>query len=582
MTKKKNKKKENKIYTILDYLKESALFLLISITLILIITNILFVVRINITSFHLPIIYILSIIFFIFYRKKENFKKSLISILIGTLFFIISIILVGRIYDITADGNTYHKLAVGALKNGWNPLYESVEDFKGNPFKILDDNVNAKWVNHYARGTETFGAVVYAFTNNIETAKVFNILWLFIGLFVSYWILKQMKIEEWKSILIAAVLAFNPIIMTHLTNLYLDGVLAISLFLIILICSIKVKWEDKSNEKENYLVLAMAIIWCCNTKFNGFAFAAVFAGVLYLYRHIYNFIKNKKEFKKIFIKDSLFYIVTVFIAIIVVASNTYTKNFITHGHPFYPLFGKGHVDNMVNMEIPKSMKIKSHGEQFLISIFSMSENVAPMYETYINEPNLKVPFRVYRQEVANFNSPDLRVGGFGPLFSGIFILTIIGTIFVLIDLIKKKEYDKLILYGILLLTSIILILALDGSYWARYIPYVYLLPVYVLIYLMKQKNKVLNILSLILIFIFAMNSGLILLSQVHYAYTKDKEINTNLKEFKEYSKNKKKINIRLKHHGIQGIEYNLDDKNLNNYNLVEDETLEKEGYYFYY
>ena len=45
-------------------------------------------------------------------------------------------------------------------------------------------------------------------------------------------ILKQMKIEEWKSILIAAVLAFNPIIMTHLTNLYLDGVLAISLFLI--------------------------------------------------------------------------------------------------------------------------------------------------------------------------------------------------------------------------------------------------------------------------------------------------------------------------------------------------------------
>ena len=99
---------------------------------------------------------------------------------------------------------------------------------------------------------------------------------------------------------------------------------------------------------------------------------------------------------------------------------------------------------------------------------------------------------------------------------------------------------------------------------------------------MKQKNKVLNILSLILIFIFAMNSGLILLSQVHYAYIKDKEINTNLKEFKEYSKNKKKINIRLKHHGIQGIEYNLDDKNLNNYNLVEDESLEKEGYYFYY
>jgi len=370
--------------------------------------------------------------------------------------------------------------------------------------------------------------------------------------------------------------------MTHLTNLYLDGVLAISLFMIILIGAIQIKWEDKNNRKDNYLILAMAIIWCCNVKFNGFAFAAVFAGVLYLYRHIYNFIRNKKVFKEVFIRDSLFYIVTVLIAIVLVGSNTYTKNLIVHGHPFYPLYGKGHVDNMINMEIPKSMKIKSHGEQFLISIFSMSENVAPMYETFINEPNLKLPFRVYRQEIANFNSPDLRVGGFGPLFSGIFILTIIGTIYVIISLIRKKEYDKLILYGILLLTTLILILALDGSYWARYVPYIYLLPVYVLIYLMKQKNKIPNIISLIVIFIFAMNSGLILLSQIHYAYIKNKEFNTNLKEFKKYSKNNKEVNIRLKHRGIQGIQYNLDDIKINNYNLEEDESLEKEGYYFYY
>lgn len=579
---KKNKKQDYKIYKLFDYLKESAIFLLLSITLILVITNILFVFKVSITIFHLPIIYILSIILFIIYRKKENYKKSLLIIFIGTIVFIVSTFFVGQIYDSTADGNTYHKLAVGALKNGWNPLYEKVEGFKNNPFNILEDNVNTKWVNHYARGTETFGAVIYAFTDNIETAKVFNILWLFIGLFISFYILKQMKIEEWKSILLSIVLAFNPITLTQITNLYLDGVLAITLFLIILICSLKVKWEDKKNEKDNYLILAMAIIWCCNTKFNGFAFAAVFAGVLYLYRHIYNFVNNKKEFKKIILKDSIFYLVTVFIAIIVVANNTYTKNLVNYGHPFYPLYGKGHVENMINKEIPKSMSEKSHGIQFLISIFSKSEDVSPSYETYLNEPELKIPFRVYRKEITNFISPDIRVGGFGPLFSGVFIISIIGSLYILIKLINKKEYDKLILYLILLSTTIILVLALDGSYWARYIPYIYLLPIYVVIYLMKQKNKLLNIISLVVVFLFIINSGLIILSQGYYTYNKNKEISSNFNEFKKYSKEKKKVNIRLKHHGVQGIEYNLNDYEINNYILVEDESLDREGYNFYY
>ena len=26
------------------------------------------------------------------------------------------------------DSNTYHKTAIGALKNGWNPVYENIED----------------------------------------------------------------------------------------------------------------------------------------------------------------------------------------------------------------------------------------------------------------------------------------------------------------------------------------------------------------------------------------------------------------------------------------------------------------------
>ena len=156
---KKKKKKENKFYNILDYLKESALFLLFSSTLVLIITNLLFILKISITSFHLPIIYILSIILFIIYRKKENYKKNSISIIIATIVFIISILSVGRIYDSTADGNTYHKLAVGALKNGWNPLYDHNEAIKS-------------WSLHYPKFIWIYGANLYSTFGNESVVAV--------------------------------------------------------------------------------------------------------------------------------------------------------------------------------------------------------------------------------------------------------------------------------------------------------------------------------------------------------------------------------------------------------------------------
>ena len=583
--KEQNIVKNNILYDTLDVFKESSFFLLILMTFILVITNILFIVKISISKMHFPLIFCISIITYYLYRKKQ-LKKTLLSVIIATLFLLLSTFAIGRIYDITADGNTYHKLAVGALKNGWNPLYSSVGDYnlkQGNAFDILKDNVNVKWVDHYARGTETFAAVIYAATGNIECGKVFNILWIYIGIFILFYILRQMKLSEWKSLLIAIVMSVNPIIITHISNYYLDGVLAISLFVIILICCIQVKWEDTDDVKDNYLILAMAVIWCVNTKFTGLVYAAVFAGVLYLYRHIYNYLYKKKTYKRKLINDTIFYIITVVFAVIIVGSNTYTKNFVSHGHPFYPLYGKGHVQNMVRMEIPKSIQNYSHGKLFLLSIFAMGENVSPSYETYINEPELKIPFTITKREISNYNSPDIRMGGFGPWFSGIFIISVIAITYLLISKVKNKEYDKLILLSVLILTSCLLVLLLDGSYWARYIPYIYLLPIYAIIGIENNGNKQIGKYFFVaMIFLCAINSSVILLSQTKYTYTQTMMVEKRLNNYKKYCNKNKLVTIRLYHNGVQGIQYNLDDIQANNYKLVEDQTLKRIGYNFFY
>lgn len=239
---------------------------------------------------------------------------------------------------------------------------------------------------------------------------------------------------------------------------------------------------------------------------------------------------------------------------------------------------------MVMMEMPDSMQEYSSLRIFLTSIFAKGENVSPSYAEVQNDPDLKIPFTTSREEISNYSIPDIRMGGFGPMFSGIFIITVIGLILTLIELIKKKEYEKLSVYGILTLTTIILVLALDGSYWARYIPYVFLLPTYLLIHLFKKDistKKVLNIIGIIVVGIFAINSLLILKTQYHATRSSTGYINERIRELKTYYEENEYIEINLPHHGLQGVEYNLDDLGIKNYNLTE-EKLKYEGYMFTY
>lgn len=572
---------KSRFENLLDYFVSSSLFLFIFITLLIVITSIIFIFGGIIFKYLLLVIYILTTLGYLFVKRKD-LKKGIISVIIATLVFALATFVVTYIYDGTPDGNTYHKLAVGAMKNGWNPVWTDVKDFnkdKGNPFDILDDNVNTKWVNTYAKGSEIYGAVVYSFTNNIESGKSFNMLFVFIGLFIVYKILRQLKLNVWKALLIGSIIALNPISLTQLTNYYLDGVLSICLFIIILIIMNK----RVLKEKIHYLILALSIIWCCSVKFTGIAFAGVFCGLFYLYDIVYLFIKNKKEIKNYLIKETIFYIVLVAISVLVVGSSSYTRNFIKNGHPFYPLYGKGHVENMVLKEMPISMHDDNRIVIFIKGIFSKSENSSPSYFELNNQPDWKIPFTVTKEELNNFVVPDIRIGGFGYFFGGVFILSIIGTIIYIIKFIKQKQYDELARNILFLLITTVLVLALDGSYWARYIPYVFMFPVLTIynLFNLDKRSKFYNISALIICMFLLLNSILILFVQVKSTYINNGYRRGQIYEFRVYASEHDEVEIKLDHHGIQGVQYNLDDLGIENYKLTEEEknTL---GYGFNY
>lgn len=571
----------------------SAIFLFMFIIIIQLYTNILFLINISITKWHLPIEFGITIlifggIYFLLAKKKnESIKKVIIqiiaSICIGALVFTIAVFGVGKIYDVTADGNTYHKLGVGSMKNGWNPLYESSKDFTqedGNALTVSKNNINYLWADHYAIGTETIGANIYAFTNNIESGKAFTLVMMFIGFGI---VLEYLAIQrEWiskkfgiiKALVISILLVVNPITVVQIGTYYVDAALSISLFLIITeLIAINTKKDDLF---ENYLILAMAIGMCSNAKFTGLGYAGVFCAAFY----IYGVIKNRKD-KKYIVRNTIFYIITVIITVCVLGGTSYLKNIIKNGHPFYPLYGEGHVDNMVNQEIPKSLAEKPNIVQFFISIFSKGENVSPAYSDVLNEPDLKVPFTIAEGEIENYSIPDIRVGGFGPLYSGIFIITIGIIVAICIDYIRNKKYNSLITYGIVIGVSAILLIALDGSYWARYIPYVYLISIMNLAYLLEKNGKVSNIIGIIFALIMFVNSGLILYTSAKSYIGNSRYVKNNLIQFEEYSKDMESVPIKLNLDAYQGVQYNLDDLGIN---VILDNNLtsQRDGFLFKY
>lgn len=576
--------------SIIEIIKKSSIFLLLEFIMILLVTTILFFVNVTITSLHLPIITLLTIIIYMIFYKKDDKRLNIIAIILGIIIFAGITFVEGKVYDTTADGNTYHKLAIGSMKNGWNPAYEDSQDFKmedGNAFDTSEDNINTLWIDHYAKGTEIFAAVIYAFTGNIESGKGYTLLLMYIafGIIFSY-LYTDRKRNIFTSLIIPFLLVVNAITIVQIFNYYVDGALMISILLILYSCiveSIKDKYEGGYNQKENLLILACNIILCINIKFTGLAFAAIFCFVFYVYWLIKTYMKEKENFIKVVKKYTLFYIITVIASIGIIGYSSYTRNMIDHGHPLYPLYGKGHVDNMVVKEQPSSFADKNHLEIFLISIFSKGENVSPTYSEANIQPTLKIPGAITIEEINNYSIPDIRVGGFGPLFSIVFIVSIISTIYIIIKFIKEKKWDLFIPYILILLVIAFLILLLDGNYWARYIPYFYAIPIFTLTYLLWDNDKKIKYtIGVILSIIMIINISLVTYANLKSTRANDLYAGNKINEFVQYAHDNEVVEIKLNHSGVQGALYNIDDRGVTNYVVKEEVEQERDGYFFKY
>ena len=171
------------------------MLLLMFIIINILVTTIFQVVNIAMSPLNVILSSILTIgLFVLLNRKRINTQNSVFyiaSVLITILLAIISTYCVGKTFDTSADGCFYHKPAIGLIKEGWNPVYESSEDFCKDNDTEIENSGQFLWIDHYPKVTWNFAASIYSVTNNIETGKVLIVLLAISLASITYYYLTQ-------------------------------------------------------------------------------------------------------------------------------------------------------------------------------------------------------------------------------------------------------------------------------------------------------------------------------------------------------------------------------------------------------
>ncbi len=526
---------------------------------------------------------IITIAVYLFLRRK-NIKKDYIyrciSIVVAIILVIISTYLISYTYDLTADGNYYHKVAIGILNEGWNPTRQSSLDYiKDNNPEMADEKM-CLWIDHYPKATWNFAASIYSITGDIESGKVIVFLTMISVACLVFAYLSKRHLKIWQSAIVSILLVVNPIICAQMFSYYVDGIMGLYIYAIILfLIMITDKKFDYIGDTEKWLLLASSIIICMNIKFTGLLFSGIFSILFYL-SWLYKSWKNN-EFKKNIIKLTSRFAIIVVIGVVIVGFSSYVKNTIDHKNPLYPLFGEGKVDIITIMQ-PVSFGSKNRAEKLFESIFSKSENV--LYSTG-EDPELKVPFTVSEEEKQGLGIPDLRIGGYGVLFSGIFIISIAILIFSIISFYKINKkigtYILLILLGVILTTVM-----LDEAWWARYSPQLYLIPIISLFVLFVIANNCSKFTKLTLNVFAIFVSVILVINCLYFIKWRINDlniargINKNFYYFTEEKEEEEVVNIALTSKEAYGILFYLKDRNIK-YNLVPlNNSMEKQLYNF--
>ena len=480
-----------------------ALLLLLFVFLNITISSLLFLVHISIGPGQFIVASLCTLLTGLFLLRKQGTTVvigvlSLVIALVAATLFITSVT-----SDDTVDAHGYHETAVGAMRYGWNPVYEHIADFNNSdkpPFKI-EGTYYQKWDDHYPKAHWIFGANVYSVTNNIETGRSMVILITLVLFFlVLHYALVRFSMAL--SLVLALIAALNPIGIMQIFSYYNDGMIGNLLFIMVLPLTMLFDRKYTKFSWPHYTLIGMAMALVMNLKFTGLLYAAVFC---FAYLAYAIFVKHhRRAIRPLLITG----FVGVFVGVFLIGLSTYPKNFIEKGTPLYPLMGGGSATDIITANEPYTFHNMSNLKKLFIANFSATDNISASTG---RDPNIKAPFTFDTNELSYLSYVDPRIGGYGVWFGGILILSIFWLIYAIGSLVVKKQWSNMWLLLLPLIPTSLLLVFVSEAWWARYAPQMFIIPAVALISLLLVGRK--NLAN-VLIFVLLFNSILTLSLQI--------------------------------------------------------------------
>jgi hypothetical protein len=454
-----------------------------------------YLLKIELTRIDLIISFIIFVPFYFFYTSNHNLRAHLPS----RIFLLISIVclsvfsinLSNKFFDLSYDGQAYHQETIIALSQGWNPIGEqlSQSNYPNISFhKIL---------NSYPKASEILQAEIFLATNQIESAKSLNFLFAIVAFCYSlsfFWRIKA--INKLVGLIGALLVIVTPITIVQSLSFYID--LHVYYMLVSTIFSLGIFYISHKNHYLIPFMVSLILLW--NMKVSAIAISGVIisGSLIYIWytEKIWVFFKTLQV---------LFY--SFILSFFVFGIHPYITNTLNYGHPFYPTMGKNSSD-YVKVNVPESLFESPSPIRLITSIFAETSGARGEGKYHI----IKMPFTFSSSEVSRYFSNNT-IGAFGPIFGGIFIITLLAIVTAIVTTQKARSRRTIIYLTVILISSCTVV---PVASYARFIPHLWLLPVFSFIYLVTYRSSFTKFLGYLLLILMILN--LFLIGNRYFAY----------------------------------------------------------------
>lgn len=512
------------------------------------IASLLFLLKIEIqpSTFPLGILTLIVLYFIVFFKAKDK-KTFFLSIFVAFGLAAGTILISCFLIDTSYDGWMCHVPAVINLSNGWNPVYEHVSHAQN--INLGDYRV---WIEQYPNFTLIYGATLYRLTGNMFAGTSITTLLAICTYLICFDIFSKNKKMPMTIVYISAiVIALNQVLISQLFSYYNDGALGNALISLLVILYGVAK--GYTPIRHNFVLLFFLSVYSCILINSKFSFALMTAIILLVFFGYYLIIGTfKKQFKSV-----VLFTVVISVVVVVVAANSYWFSMAKHQNLGYSIVGEGSVD-IITSNTPEILRDTGKYESFFKSL---TIDKFHYYDTLTYK--FKPPYYISMDDIQEVAStPDVKLSGFGPLFQLILWVSIvmIASWFMMLMIklfaskkqkieklnepklelnLRQKWFDKLYLLELLTIGVLIaIIIILPDIWWARYIPFFYVLPCLAIIIFKDnwEPRYFNNMLANFILIVYLLSATISLGFRIYYANDASNQIKKDLEHFKQISK----------------------------------------------